>query len=195
MVRVTFLTASMLVVLAAFFVPVAKACEGDCRNHPIAFLKDKYKTLLEKNLNSLQGTEREQASDLKDKATARMGRVIDKAIFSVYRSNCHHKPPHRSPSEICGSAKSIACNAAWDKRRSVFAGTHKAVMRVLEQTFQDQSQQVRQAMVESVRTACPAGCWDWVQPFQDLMLRWERREHPDEYGNRLPNCAEGSLAY
>ncbi|KAF9940680.1 hypothetical protein BGZ67_007021 [Mortierella alpina] len=182
MVRVTFLTASMVVALAAFFMPVAQAC-------------DKYKTLLEKNLNSLPATERDQASNLKDKATAQMGKVIDKAIFSVYRANCDHKPPHRPPSEICGSAKSIACNAAWDKHRSVFASTHKAVLRILDQTYQGASEQVRQAMVENVRTACPNNCWDWVRPFQDLMLRWEQREHPDAYGNTLPNCEEGRLGY
>ncbi|CAO3569087.1 unnamed protein product [Mortierella alpina] len=195
MVRVTFLTASMVVTLAAFFAPVAQACEGDCRNHPITFIKDKYKTLLEKNLNPLPATERDHAIKLKDYATARMGKVIDKAIFSVYRANCNHEPPRRPPSEICGSAKSIACNAAWDKSHSVFASTHKAVLSILEQTFQGESEQVRQAMVENVRTACPANCWDWVRPFQDLMLRWEQREHPDAYGNTLPNCEKGYLRY
>ncbi|KAF9954998.1 hypothetical protein BGZ72_004121 [Mortierella alpina] len=195
MVRVTVLTTFAVVILAAFFTPVAQACEGDCRNHPIAFLKGKYTALLEKNLNTLPAEQRDVASTLKNVATARMGKVIDRTIFSVYHANCKHSPPRRPPSEICGSAKSIACHAAWDKSHSVFASTHKAVMKILEEVYQGESEQIRQVTVENVRAECPDHCWDWVQSFQDLMLRWEQREHPDAYGNTLPNCQEGHLGY
>ncbi|KAF9115079.1 hypothetical protein BGX27_009002 [Mortierella sp. AM989] len=167
---------------------------GECRKYPVQFLADKYSELLNSHLDNLSSRDRNHARSLVNKAINRIqGRhgVIDDAIFSRFHSNCHDKPPHRSPDEICGSAKSIACFAPWGHRESLFDNVHEAVVDVLKSTFRGESEEIRNELVDSIEEACPGDCKSWEQPFQRLMLTWEEREHHNLYKGKLPNCVKG----
>ncbi|KAF9215464.1 hypothetical protein BGZ59_001284 [Podila verticillata] len=123
------------------------------------------------------------------------GGAIDSAIFSVFHSNCQDRPPNRSPDELCGSAKSIACFAPWDHKQSVLTSVHQAVVRRLTNSFEGENAQVQKALVEDVKDACPNECKSWVDPFQTMMLHWEQKEYHDVYGDRTPNRSKGRLGY
>ncbi|KAG0274825.1 hypothetical protein BGZ95_009432 [Linnemannia exigua] len=197
MVRFTLLATSALAI-ASFLAPTAFACEGDCRVYPVKFLVERYTSVIQHQLTTLPTADRARAEQVSHKAIAQLsGRdgVIDEAIFSVFHKNCHDKPPHRSPDELCGSAKSIACFAPWGHRDSVFESVHDAVVDVMKENFGRENQQVQKAMIADVEAACPGQCKEWETPFQTLMLQWEQREHHDAYGARTPNCAKGRLGY
>ncbi|KAF9374638.1 hypothetical protein CPC16_001150 [Podila verticillata] len=123
--------------------------------------------------------------------------VIAKTIFSRFHKNCRDKPPRRSPHEVCGSAKSIACFAPWGHTHSVFDSVHEAVVKTLRDALKGESgnSAVHKALVTDIRKACPSQCGGWVEPFQTLMLKWEQTEHYNAYGNRTPNCSKDSLAF
>ncbi|KAF9427593.1 hypothetical protein BGZ76_002288 [Entomortierella beljakovae] len=197
MVRISLLVGSACVIIS-LLTPGANACEKECRKYPSEFLAKKYSDLLQSQLDNLPSGDRSRANSLVNKALNRIrGRngVIDSTIFSKFHSNCHDKPPYRSPNEVCGSAKSIACFAPWSHRDSVFDSVHKAVVKVLKDTFRDENALVRKELVDSVRTACPGDCKSWEKPFQSLMLEWEEREHHNVYKGRLPNCSNGRLGF
>ncbi|KAF8932618.1 hypothetical protein EDD21DRAFT_409131 [Dissophora ornata] len=195
MVRINFVVASALAV-ASFIAPGAFACENECRLYPVRFLTDKYTNLLQTNLATLNGPDRTRAEPLLAVVLSRLpGRngAIDQAIFSKFHVNCRDMPPHRSPDEICGSAKSIACYTPWKRRNSVFARVHARVVNVLEDVFRRTDGEVWQVMVEDVRSACPDQCGDWEQPFQTTLLQWEEREHHDVYKGHMPSCEKDGL--
>ncbi|KAH7045641.1 hypothetical protein BKA57DRAFT_515997 [Linnemannia elongata] len=197
MVRFTLLSTSALAI-ASFLAPTAFACEGECRLYPVKFLVERYATVIDHQLATLPTADRARAETLSHRAIASLsGRegAIDEAIFSVFRKNCHDKPPRRSPDELCGSAKSIACFAPWGHRDGVFDMVHDVVVNVMKKTYGGENAMVQKAMVAGVKAACPGECKGWEEPFQKLMLGWEQREHHNVYGARTPNCAKGRLAY
>ncbi|KAF9582584.1 hypothetical protein BGW38_011006 [Lunasporangiospora selenospora] len=175
---------------------LAYAVKGDCRKAPVDFLAQRYAILLNRQFDSLSESDQEEALEPLKQAHSRLSRhrgdgVIDNAIFSEFHSNCKAKPPHRSPDEVCGSAKSIACFAPWDHRKSVLGTVHAAVVETLDDIFQDMGSDIRQAMVQDVESHCPDECQSWEEPFQKILLKWEQREHSNAYGNRVPNCING----
>ncbi|GJJ71375.1 hypothetical protein EMPS_03725 [Entomortierella parvispora] len=197
MVRLSFFIASTFA-LATFLVPAAYACESECRIYPVKFLVEKYTAMIEERLASLPSNDRNRVQGKTNAALSKLkgrGGTIDSAIFSVFHSTCQAKPPHRSPDELCGSAKSIACFAPWDHRNSVLNSVHQSVVKVLENSFKDENADVQQALVIDVQNACPSHCNAWVEPFQIMMLQWEQREHRKAYGDRTPNCSNGRLGY
>ncbi|KAG0321328.1 hypothetical protein BGZ97_011643 [Linnemannia gamsii] len=113
--------------------------------------------------------------------------VIDKTIFDKFRGNCPAKPGQRSPDEFCGSAKSIACFAAWGHKNSVFDLVHAKVVESVRNSYRRQSAEVKTFMVDGLEKFCPVNCKDWIEPFQYIMLTWEQREHPHQY-RAAPNC-------
>ncbi|KAF9199388.1 hypothetical protein BGZ49_010512, partial [Haplosporangium sp. Z 27] len=160
----------------------------------VKFLTDKYSELLESHLQDIPASKRGHAQFLAKKVINRIqGRdgAIDYAIFSRFHKNCHDKPPHRSPDEICGSAKSIGCFAPWNHRHSVFESVHDAVVGVLKNTFRGESAEVRRKMVNGIEDACPRNCKSWELPFERLMMKWEEKEHHNLYKGKLPNCIKG----
>ncbi|KAK3825573.1 MAG: hypothetical protein J3Q66DRAFT_365332 [Benniella sp.] len=177
MVRIGLLTTSALAV-ASLLVPIIHACEHECRAYPVEFLVEKYTEVLHHQLGSLPVSEngRYKAEALTNQAVDRLHDVIDSSIFSRFHTNCHDKPPRRSPDEICGSAKSIACFAPWGHRNSVFDGVHSKVVRIVEETFRG-DKQLKGTVGEGVKSYCPGQCKDWEKPFQELMLKWEEKEH------------------
>ncbi|KAF9084854.1 hypothetical protein BGX29_007936 [Mortierella sp. GBA35] len=151
----------------------------------------KYQTILEHQASTL--TDKNAAANARklirgavSKLTGKYN-VIDRAIFNKFRGNCPAKPGQRSPDEFCGSAKSIACFAAWGHVDSVFDTVHKAVVASVRNSYKAQSPQVRAAMVDGLDRTCPENCDDWIVPFQNIMLVWEQREHPKQYPT-TPNC-------
>ncbi|KAF9125855.1 hypothetical protein BGX30_000262 [Mortierella sp. GBA39] len=197
MVRFTLFTTSALAI-ASFLAPTAFACESECRIYPVKFLVERYSTVIGHQLATLPTADRARAETLSHRAITSLsgrGGAIDEAIFSVFHKNCHDKPPRRSPDEICGSAKSIACFAPWGHRDGVFDMVHDAVVDVMRTTYRRENAMVQKAMVAGVEAACPGECKGWEAPFQKLMLGWEQREHHNVYGTRTPNCAKGRLAY
>ncbi|KAF9193964.1 hypothetical protein BGZ51_001657 [Haplosporangium sp. Z 767] len=199
MVRISFLAVSA-VAIASLFTSSVSACEHDCRKYPVQYLVDKYTAVLYSRVASLPpSVDRARVTTKTKEVLKRLqgsGGTIDKAIFSTFHSNCEDRPPRRSPDEICGSAKSIACSAPWNHRESVFMKVHIAVINELKRSFaNERDPRVRKAMVNDVATACPRQCGSWLQRFQNMMLRWEQKEHQDAYGSRVPNCLKGRLGY
>ncbi|KAF9908615.1 hypothetical protein EC991_009642 [Linnemannia zychae] len=197
MVRFTLLATSALAI-ASFLTPTAFACESECRIYPVKFLVERYTSVIQQQLATLPTADRARAEPISRKAINELsgrGGAIDEAIFSVFRKNCHDKPPRRSPDELCGSAKSIACFAPWGHRDGVFDMVHDAVVDVMRDSFGRENQQVQRAMIANVEAACPGQCKEWVAPFQTLMLQWEQKEHHNIYGAKTPNCAKGRLAF
>ncbi|KAF9928601.1 hypothetical protein FBU30_002276 [Linnemannia zychae] len=196
MVRISLL--ATLAIAIASFAPTALACESECRIYPVKFLVERYASVIQRQLDSLPSSDRARASPISAQAIRKLsgrGGAIDGAIFAVFHKNCRDKPPYRSPDELCGSAKSIACFAPWDHRSSVFGMVHEAVLRVMRQHFASENQSVRSAMIDGVAAACPGQCKEWEGPFQQMMLGWEQKEHRDKYGARTPNCEKGRLGY
>ncbi|KAF9417511.1 hypothetical protein BGZ94_009955 [Podila epigama] len=199
MVRLSFIAVSALAV-ASIFAPSVQACEGECKIYPTKFLYQRYLPMVRQGLASLPAQDRNRVEPALRQALSQLrgdDGVIANAIFSRFHKNCHDKPPRRSPDEVCGSAKSIACFAAWDHDQSIFQSVHEAVVGTLETALRDErgNAAVQQALVTDIQNACPGQCESWVQPFQTLMLKWEQREHYNIYGNRTPNCSKGRLAY
>ncbi|KAG0285576.1 hypothetical protein BGZ96_010195 [Linnemannia gamsii] len=197
MVRFTLLATSALAI-ASFLTPTAFACESECRIYPVKFLVERYSSVIEHQLATLSTADRARARAISYRAINSLsgrGGAIDDAIFSIFRKNCHDKPPRRSPNELCGSAKSIACFAPWGHRDGVFDTVHDAVVDVMRDEFKHENNVIRKAMVAGVQGACPGQCKEWEEPFQRLMLGWEQREHHNVYGARTPNCDTGRHAY
>ncbi|KAF9154892.1 hypothetical protein BG015_011675 [Linnemannia schmuckeri] len=168
-----------------------QACEEDCRGDPVKFLTKKYQAILEHQATKLTGVNAVNAKKLikptVDNLTGR-NHVIDKAIFDKFRGNCPAKPGQRSPDEFCGSAKSIACFAAWGRENSVFDIVHAKVVASVRNSYRKQSKEIQAVMVDGLEKFCPVNCMeDWIEPFQDIMLAWEQREHPRQY-RQTPNC-------
>ncbi|KAF9134438.1 hypothetical protein BGW39_007053 [Mortierella sp. 14UC] len=144
MVRFTLLATSALFI-ASFLTPTAFASESECRVYPVKFLVERYSSVIQHQLATLPTADRARAELISHKAINKLsGRdgAIDEAIFSVFRKNCHDKPPRRSPDELCGSAKSIACYAPWDHREGVFDMVHDAVVDVMRESFGRENQQL-----------------------------------------------------
>ncbi|KAG0210954.1 hypothetical protein BGX31_001797 [Mortierella sp. GBA43] len=194
MVRFSLFIASILA--ATCIVPGAHACEGDCRNVPVKFLAEKYTEAIQSRLETLPAEERHHEAQVR-KAIGQLPGVIDDSIFSRFHSNCHDKPPRRSPDEVCGSAKSIACFAPWGHHNSVFDDVHEKVVRMLEETLhgKNTSKNVKQVIIDGVRNYCPGECKDWEKPFQNIMLKWEEKEHHTVYQGRVPNCVKGRMSF
>lgn len=119
-----------------------------------------------------------------------MGRdnVIDKTIFDKFQGPCADAPGQRSPNELCGSAKSIACFAPWGHENSVFDLVHANFVKSVRNSYRMQAAEVRAVMVDGLKKFCPVNCEDWILSFQTIML-------PHQY-RMTPNCfplAEGGI--
>ncbi|KAF9128630.1 hypothetical protein BGW39_004890 [Mortierella sp. 14UC] len=161
-----------------------------CRADPVKYLTKKYQAVLEHQATKLKGVNAVNAKKLIPGTVAKLtGRnnVIDKTIFDKFRGNCPMKPGQRSPDEFCGSAKSIACFAAWGHKNSVFDSVHAKVVASVKNSYKNQAPEVRAVMVDGLAKFCPDNCNDWIVPFQNIMLVWEQREHPKQY-RQTPNC-------
>ncbi|KAF9201401.1 hypothetical protein BGZ49_008353 [Haplosporangium sp. Z 27] len=183
--------AFVLLAIAVSCIGVSKvqACESACRSDPVAFLSKRYQALLEDQANKLGFSDAETATRLLPQVTSRLqgrGNVIDRTIFDRFRGSCDG-PGERDPEELCGSAKSIACFAPWGHEDSVFDSVHHAVVEAARKVYQNRGSEIKKFMVDGVADFCPENCQGWVEPFQDIMLAWEQREHPDEYPT-TPNC-------
>ncbi|KAF9205085.1 hypothetical protein BGZ59_000690 [Podila verticillata] len=177
------------------------AYAGPCKIYPTKFLYEKYALMIQERLSSLPTGDRNRVAPNISQVLSRLqgddDGVIAKTIFSRFHKNCRDKPPRRSPHEVCGSAKSIACFAPWGHTHSVFDSVHEAVVKTLRDALKGESgnSAVHKALVTDIRKACPSQCGGWVEPFQTLMLKWEQTEHYNAYGNRTPNCSKDSLAF
>ncbi|KAG0076461.1 hypothetical protein BGZ90_008663 [Linnemannia elongata] len=144
--------------------PYQEACRAD----PVKFLTKKYEAILEHQAAKLAGVNAVNAKKLIKPAVDKLiGRnnVIDKTIFDKFRGNCPAKPGQRSPDEFCGSAKSIACFAAWGHKNSVFDLVHAKVVESVRNSYRKQSAEVRAVMVDGLDKFCPVNCMeDWIEP-------------------------------
>ncbi|KAF8946289.1 hypothetical protein BGZ47_000896 [Haplosporangium gracile] len=145
-----------------------QACEEGCRRDPVEFLTKKYQAILEHQATKLTGVNAVNAKKLikptVDNLTGRKN-VIDKAIFDKFRGNCPAPPGQRSPDEFCGSAKSIACFAAWGHENSVFDLVHAKVVASVRNSYRNQSEEVQAVMVDGLEKFCPVNCMeDWIEP-------------------------------
>ncbi|KAF9934970.1 hypothetical protein FBU30_009392 [Linnemannia zychae] len=166
------------------------ACEDGCRGDPVIYLAKKYHEILVNQAAKLTGANSVKAKKLIKPAVANLvgvHNVIDKTIFDKFRGPCENGPGQRSPDEFCGSAKSIACFAAWGHENSVFDLVHDKVVESVKHIYRNEPAQVQEVMVEGLKNFCPENCQDWVTPFQNIMLVWEQREHPRQY-LKTPNC-------
>ncbi|KAG0083908.1 hypothetical protein BGZ92_010357 [Podila epicladia] len=162
MVHLPFIAVAALAIVSSL-APSVQACEGQCKIYPTKFLYEKYVPMIQQRLASLPVDDRNRlAPKVGDVLNSLRGNdgVIADTIFSRFRNSCRDKAPHRSPDEVCGSAKSIACFAPWGHTKSVFDSVHAAVVEKLDEAF------------------------------QTLMLKWEQTEHRSAYGNRTPNCSK-----
>ncbi|KAF9358103.1 hypothetical protein BGX26_002471 [Mortierella sp. AD094] len=181
----------LAIALSCIGVSNVQACESACRGDPVTFLTKHYQAVLEHQANKIVDPKSAAASKkLIPKVISRLqgrGKVIDKTIFDKFRGSCENDPGKRKPDEFCGSAKSIACFAPWGHRDSVFDSVLRVVVKTIGQVYQDQGSDIKDVMVQGVADFCPQNCHDWVEPFQDIMLVWEQREHPSQY-HVTPNC-------
>ncbi|KAG0362764.1 hypothetical protein BG005_004386 [Podila minutissima] len=197
MVHLSFIAVAALAIVSSL-APSAEACEGQCRIYPTKFLYEKYAPMIHERLASLPVDDRNRVAPKVSDILGELGGhdgVIADTIFSRFHKTCRQRPPRRSPTEVCGSAKSIACFAPWGHSMGVFDSVHAAVVKTLDEAFGGERSQVHQALVIDIREACPRQCGEWVEPFQTQMLKWEQMEHQSAYGNRTPNCSEGRLLY
>ncbi|KAG0016226.1 hypothetical protein BGZ82_001168 [Podila clonocystis] len=145
----------------------SSANEGQCKIYPTKFLYEKYAPMIQERLASLPASDRNRVTP---KVSWILGSlrgdngVIAESIFSVFHKGCRDRPPRRSPDEVCGSAKSIACFAPWGHKQSVFDSAHAAVVKALGRAFEGESGNVQQALVTDIREACPSQCGGWVAP-------------------------------
>lgn len=145
-----------------------RTIEKECRGDPVEFLTKKYQAILEHQLTKLTGVNAVNAKKLiaptVDKLTGR-NNVIDKTIFDKFRGPCAAKPGLRDPDEFCGSAKSIACLAAWGHKNSVFDLVHAKVVDSVRNSYRRESAEVRAIMVDGLEKFCPVNCMkDWIEP-------------------------------
>ncbi|KAG0307059.1 hypothetical protein BGZ98_001153 [Dissophora globulifera] len=192
--------ALLAIVLSCIGIAVVSACgkkavgsfyqEIENTMKTISFLVKRYQALLEDQAESLSDPRQSAtAKRLIPRVTSQLSgynKVIDKTIFNKFRGSCV-PPGKREPTELCGSAKSIACYAPWGHRQGVLDSVHAAVVRTVRQVYGNQESAIREAMIEGFASYCPRKCRDWVQPFQYIMLVWEQREHPRQY-KVTPNC-------
>ncbi|KAF9979096.1 hypothetical protein BGZ73_006333 [Actinomortierella ambigua] len=153
------------------------------------FLSKRYKAILEVKKQMLPSVHHQLVEKKITKIMKEIsgkGKTIDDTIFFTFKGPCV-PPGTRPPTEVCGSAKSIACFAAWGQPKSLFDKVHKAVGDVIRRHFQDTPNNVQEIMVNEVLGFCPDNCFDWIEPFQNIMLVWEQREHPNKY-RVTPNC-------
>ncbi|KAI8605207.1 hypothetical protein EDD21DRAFT_160484 [Dissophora ornata] len=154
--------ALLAIVLFCISVSYVQACEDACRGDPVKYLVEKYEAVLLQQANTLSNPQFSNiAKRLIPRVTSQLqgrGHAIDKAIFSNFRGPCANQPGERGPDEFCGSAKSIACFAAWGHRRSVFDSVHAAVVNTVSRTYDRQSPEIRAAMIDGVGDFCLENC-------------------------------------
>ncbi|KAG0057241.1 hypothetical protein BGZ83_000654 [Gryganskiella cystojenkinii] len=170
------------------------ACEEECRGDPVTFLTKKYEAILEHQASMISDPKLADASrKLIPEVMSQLegpDHVVDSTIFDLFRGTCPNPPGARDPTEFCGSAKAVACFAPWGHENGVFDNVHQAVLKVVEEVYKESAQEnpeVQAAMVKGVKDFCPVNCDDWIEPFQNIMLVWEQREHPHQY-KVTPNC-------
>ncbi|KAI1316278.1 hypothetical protein EDD11_010186 [Mortierella claussenii] len=189
MTRLRLILLAIVVVFSS--IPSSNACESGCREESVKFLAAKYAKLLHNQVQLIQNPQQAQEStELISKAILPLqwyDGPISQVIFSTFKGSCPHAPGWRTPEELCGSAKSIACHAAWDHQNSVLRMAHDAAVQHIRKVYAGQSSAVQDVMVNQVAAYCPNNCKDWVEPFQGLMLEWELEDHRDEY-EEMPNC-------
>ncbi|KAF9157854.1 hypothetical protein DFQ27_001484 [Actinomortierella ambigua] len=153
------------------------------------FLRKRYSAVLEEKKRTLpvavQGEVEVRIEHIL-KSIAGNHKVIDRTIFNTFKGSCA-KAGKRPPTELCGSAKSIACHAPWGIDDSLFDKVHKNVGEVIRSNFEGTSALIQDTMVNQVLSYCPEHCSSWVEPFQNIMLVWEQREHYKSY-RVTPNC-------
>ncbi|KAF9438448.1 hypothetical protein BGZ76_007841 [Entomortierella beljakovae] len=179
-------------VIAFSFVGISnvQACESACRGDPVKFLSNHYSAVLDRQAGKLNPDDAKLSRKLNHKVVSKLvgrGKVIDETIFDKFRGPCANDPGKRAPEEFCGSAKAIACFAPWGHKDSVLDMVHKSVVDTIRKVYDDESKQIKEVMIDSVKDFCPDNCQDWVEPFQQIMLVWEQREHPAQY-KVTPNC-------
>ncbi|KAF9576012.1 hypothetical protein EC968_000572 [Mortierella alpina] len=186
----------LVAVLSLLGLSYVDACEDECRSEPVSYLTGRYENTLIELTDEIEDPNiaalaKEQISDLVQKLDGR-NNVIDKTIFRTFRGPCLHGPGQRSPDELCGSAKSIACFAAWDHEpKSVLLMVHDAVIHAVRKHYASLSQQypeIDEVVVRGLEKYCPEKCQAWVGEFQTIMLAWEQEEHSEVYGSKVPNC-------
>ncbi|KAF9974282.1 hypothetical protein BGZ75_000909, partial [Mortierella antarctica] len=142
-----------------------------CRGDPVTYLTKRYEAILKDQTDKIKDPStaalaKEQIAEVIEKLDGR-GHVIDKTIFDTFRGPCANGPGQRSPDELCGSAKSIACFAAWDhKPRSVLRMVHDAVTIAVKRHYAPLSQQhpeINEIVVQGLQKFCPKNCQDWIQ--------------------------------
>ncbi|KAF9917380.1 hypothetical protein BX616_001194 [Lobosporangium transversale] len=185
-------TLLLAIVLTFIGISYVQACESACRTDPVEFLAKKYEDMLQNQVKKVKDSKASaKAKALIPTVMSQLkgrGKVIDKTIFSVFRGTCVPAGVgKRPPSELCGSAKSIACYAPWGHKQGVFDSVNKAVMKTIQDVYKNQNAAIKSAMIDDTAKFCPKNCKDWVKPFQAIMLGWEQREHPKEY-KVTPNC-------
>ncbi|KAG0363096.1 hypothetical protein BGX24_004987 [Mortierella sp. AD032] len=144
-----------------------QACEEACRGDPVKYLTKRYQAILERQADTLTGVNAVNAKKLIQPTVAMLtGRdhIIDKTIFDKFRGNCPLKAGKRTPDEFCGSAKSIACFAAWGHKNSVFDSVHAKVVATVRNSYRKQDPKVRAVMVDGLDKFCPDNCKDWIEP-------------------------------
>ncbi|CAO3574992.1 unnamed protein product [Mortierella alpina] len=148
------------------------ACEKACRGDPVTYLTDRYKVVLNDQTDKIKDPKtaavaKKQIPELIKLIDGR-GKVIDKTIFDTFRGPCANKPGQRRPDELCGSAKSIACFAAWGHSpKSVLQMVHDAVTLAVRKHYAPLSQQypeINKVVVRGLEQFCPENCQGWVQP-------------------------------
>ncbi|KAF9961720.1 hypothetical protein BGZ72_002281 [Mortierella alpina] len=170
------------------------ACEEACRSDPVTYLTKRYVAILDYQTDLIEDPDtaalaKAQIPELVKKIDGR-NNVIDKTIFNNFKGPCENLPGQRHPEEFCGSAKSIACFAAWEHPVSVFQMVHDAVAHTVQKHFAPlgkQHPEINEVVVDGLEKFCPENCQDWVEPFAHFMLVWEQREHPKKY-RITPNC-------
>ncbi|KAF9961719.1 hypothetical protein BGZ72_002280 [Mortierella alpina] len=185
----------LAVVLSLASLSYVHACESACRSDPVTYLTEKYAAILNSQANKIKDLRtaalaKAEIPEIVDMIDGR-NNVIDRTIFSLFRGPCKNAPGQRHPDELCGSAKSIACFAAWGhKPKSVLQMVHDEVTSAVRQHYAALSQQypdIKKVVVDGLEKFCPKKCQNWVKPFEDTMLLWEKKEHPSAY-LKIPNC-------
>ncbi|KAF9363778.1 hypothetical protein BGX34_003326 [Mortierella sp. NVP85] len=180
----------MAVILCCLGISMVQACEGECRKIPTANLQKKYEKILNDQANTLSVSDSKKAKKLISKVTTGLDKSFSKLIFmGKFRGTCA-KIGNRPPTEICGSAKSVACHAKWNIQDSWLVDVQKLVGDRVEQVYGTQKKVIRDAMIKNVKNYCPKNkaCKSWEKEFEAMMLGFEKQEHQKEYGNKYPNC-------
>ncbi|KAF9968800.1 hypothetical protein BGZ70_005604 [Mortierella alpina] len=184
----------LTIVLCLAGLSYVDACEEACRSDPVTYLVKRYAAILDYQTDLIEDPDtaalaKAQIPEIVKKIDGR-NNVIDKTIFNNFKGPCENMPGQRHPEEFCGSAKSIACFAAWEHPVSVFQMVHDAVVHTVQRHYAPlgkEHREINDVVVDGLEKFCPENCQDWVEPFAHFMLVWEQREHPRKY-SITPNC-------